>query len=224
VRAVLATGTPTVLVLIHGRPLAIPGIVEAAPAILDGWYLGQETGTAIAEAIFGDINPGGKLPVTVPRHVGQLPLFYNHKPSSRRGYLFDTTEPLFPFGFGLSYTTFAYGTPRLSAARIAADGVTTLSVDVTNTGDRAGDEIVQLYIRDVTSTITRPVMELKGFHRITLRPGETRTLTFDVGPDQLSYIGLGMRRVVEPGTFTLMVGTSSADVQSVTLEVTEEES
>src|SRR5437867_4019285 len=136
VRAVLATGTPTVLVLIHGRPLSIPSLIDRVPAILDGWYLGQETGTAVAEALFGDINPGGKLPVTVARHVGQLPVFYNAKPSARRGYLFDTTRPLFPFGYGLSYTTFAYANLRVTPARIRAQARTQVSVDVTNTGTR----------------------------------------------------------------------------------------
>src|SRR5437763_1153594 len=147
VRAVLATGTRTVLVLIHGRPLSIPALVTGVPAILDGWYLGQETGTAVAEALFGDIDPGGKLPVTVARHVGQLPVFYNAKPSARRGYLFDTTEPLFPFGYGLSYTTFAYANLRVTPARIGPRDRTSVSVEApnTNTGKRTGDEVVQLY-------------------------------------------------------------------------------
>src|SRR5438067_1150338 len=162
VRAVLATGTRTVLVLIHGRPLSIPALVDRVPAILDGWYLGQETGTAVAEALFGDINPGGKLPVTVARHVGQLPVFYNYKPSGRRGYLFDTTRPLFPFGYGLSYTRFAYANLRVMPARIGTHEPTAVPVDVTNTGTRAGDEVVQLYIRDAVSLATRPVKELRG--------------------------------------------------------------
>ncbi len=219
VRAVLTTGTPTVLVLIHGRPLSIPALVEDVPAILDGWYLGQETGTAVAEALFGDVNPGGKLPVTVARHVGQLPVFYNHKPSARRGYLFDTTKPLFPFGYGLSYTTFAYANLHLARERIGLEERTTVSVDVTNTGSRAGDEVVQLYIRDVVSAATRPVKELRGFRRVTLQPGETRTVTFELGPEHLAYHGLGMKRVVEPGRFEIMVGGNSVDVRSVGLDV-----
>ena len=222
VRAVLATGTRTVLVLIHGRPLSIPALVARVPAILDGWYLGQETGTALAEALFGDINPGGKLPVTVARHVGQLPVFYNHKPSARRGYLFDTTQPLFPFGYGLSYTTFAYANLRVAPARIGTQERTTVSVDVTNTGTRAGDEVAQLYIRDVVSMATRPVKELRGFRRVTLQPGETRTVTFDVGPEQLAYHGADMQRVVEPGRFDIMVGGNSVDVSSVALDVVQE--
>ena len=222
VRAVLATGTPTVLVLIHGRPLSIPALGSLVPAILDGWYLGQETGTAVAEALFGDINPGGKLPVTVARHVGQLPVFYNHKPSARRGYLFDTTQPLFPFGYGLSYTTFSYANVRVAPARIGPQERTTVSVDVTNTGTRAGDEVAQLYIRDVVSTATRPVKQLREFRRVTLQPGETRTITFEIGPEQLAYHGVDMKRVVEPGRFDVMVGGNSVDVRSAPLDVVEQ--
>src|SRR5438874_8208764 len=219
VRAVLATGTRTVLVLIHGRPLSIPALCSLVPAILRGRYLGRETGTAVAEALFGDINPGGKLPVTVARHVGQLPVFYNHKPSARRGYLFDTAQPLFPFGYGLSYTTFAYANLRVTPARIRAQERTQVSVDVTNTGTRSGDEVAQLYIRDAVSLATRPVKELRGFRRITLQPGETRTVTFDIGPEHLAYHGADMKRVVEPGRFDIMVGGSSTDLRSVALDV-----
>src|ERR1051325_4228805 len=219
VRAVLATGTRTVLVLIHGRPLSIPDLVTRAPTILDAWYLGQETGTAVADALFGDINPGGKLPVTVAPHAGEPPVFYNHKPSAGRGCLSDPTQPLFPFGYGLSYTSFAYANLRVAPARIGTRERTTVSVDVTNTGARAGDEVVQLYIRDVVSMATRPVQELRGFRRVTLQPGETRTVTFDVGPEQLSYHGADMKRVVEPGRFDIMVGGNSVDVSSVALDV-----
>ncbi|MDP9353180.1 MAG: glycoside hydrolase family 3 C-terminal domain-containing protein, partial [Chloroflexota bacterium] len=219
VRAVLATGTPVVLVLMNGRPLAIPELVESVPAVLEGWYLGQETGTAVAEILFGDVSPSGKLPVTIPRSVGQLPHFYNAKPTARRGYLLDTTAPLFPFGHGLSYTTFAYSNLRLGPERIAPNGRTTVSVDVANTGARAGDEVVQLYIRDEVSRATRPVKELKGFQRITLKPGERRTVTFELGPEHLSYHGPEMKRVVEPGRFQVMVGGSSVDLVSVPLEV-----
>jgi beta-glucosidase len=219
VRAVLDTGTPTVLMLINGRPPAVPELAERAPAILEGWYLGQEGGTAVAEVLFGDVNPGGKLPVSFPRSVGQLPLFYNRKPTARRGYLFDSTRPLFPFGHGLSYTTFAYAAPTVSPARIPPDGRATASVEVTNTGPRAGDEVVQLYLRAEVSRATRPVMELKGFRRITLAPGERRTVTFELGPEQLSYHGPEMKRVVEPGRFQVMVGGSSDEVKSVELEV-----
>jgi beta-glucosidase len=219
VRAVLDTGKPTILVLINGRPPAIPELAERAPAILEGWYLGQEGGTAVAEVLFGDVNPGGKLPVSFPRTVGQLPLFYNRKPTALRGYLFDSARPLFPFGHGLSYTTFSYSAPTVAPARIPPDGRTTASVEVTNTGTRAGDEVVQLYIRAEVSRATRPVMELKGFRRITLAPGERRTVTFELGPEQLSYHGPDMKRVVEPGRFQVMVGGSSDEVKSVGLDV-----
>jgi beta-glucosidase len=219
VRAVLDTGKPVVLVLINGRPPAIPELAERAPAILEGWYLGQEGGTAVAEVLFGDVNPGGKLPVSFPRGVGQLPLFYNHKPTARRGYLFDSTRPLFPFGHGLSYTTFAYSNPTIAPSRIPLDGRATASVEVTNTGTRAGDEVVQLYIHAKVSRATRPVMELKGFRRITLAPGERRTVTFELGPDELAYHGLDMKRVVEPGRFQVMIGGSSDAVKSIGLDV-----
>jgi beta-glucosidase len=219
VRAVQATGKPVVLVLINGRPLSITGLAATVPAILEGWYLGQETGTAVADVLFGDVNPGGRLPVSMARDVGQLPMFYNRKPSSRRGYLFDDTKPLWPFGHGLSYTTFTYGEPRVAASRIGAAGRTTLSVDVTNSGSRAGDEVVQLYVRDRVSRVTRPVQELRGFQRIMLKPGETRTVTFDVDSRTLGYYGPGNTWVVEPGTFDLMVGGSSAQVKRVSLDV-----
>jgi beta-glucosidase len=219
VRAVLDTGKPTVLVLINGRPPAIPKLAERVPAVLEGWYLGQEGGTAVAEVLFGDVNPGGKLPASFPRGVGQLPVFYNHKPTARRGYLFDSTRPLFPFGHGLSYTTFSYSAPQVAPARIPPDGCATASVEVTNTGNRAGDEVVQLFVRAEVSRATRPVMELKGFRRVTLAPGERRTVTFEVGPEQLSYHGPDMKRVVEPGRFQVMVGGSSDAVKSVGLDV-----
>jgi beta-glucosidase len=219
VRAVLDTGIPTVVVLINGRPPAIPELVERAPAIIEGWYLGQEGGTAVAEVLFGDINPSGKLPVSFPRSVGQLPVFYNRKPTAARGYLFESTKPLFSFGHGLSYTTFSYSLPAIAPAKIAPDGKVTVSVEVTNTGIRAGDEVVQLYIRAEVSRVTRPVMELKGFRRITLEPGAKRTVTFELGPEQLSYHGPDMKRVVEPGKFQVMVGGSSADVKTASLDV-----
>ena len=219
VRAVQATGRPVVLVLVNGRPPSIPSLATSVPAIVEGWYLGQETGTAIAEVLFGDVNPGGKLPVSVARNVGQLPIFYDRKPSARRGYLFGTTAPLWPFGFGLSYTTFAYGTPRVADARIRPAGHTTVSVEVTNSGARAGDEVVQLYVRDQVSRLTRPVEELRGFRRITLKPGETRTVAFDVDSRTLGYYGAEMKWVVEPGAFDLMLGGSSAQLKKVTLQV-----
>jgi beta-glucosidase len=219
VRAVQATGKPMVLVLMNGRPLSIPNLASTVPAIVEGWYLGQETGTAMAEVLFGDVNPGGKLPVSVARDVGQLPIFYNRKPSSRRGYVTGETTPLWPFGHGLSYTTFSYAAPRVASARIGAGGSTTLAVDVTNTGSRAGDEVVQLYVHDRVSRVTRPVMELRGFQRVSLKPGETRTISFTIDAKALGYYGFANKWVVEPGAFDLMVGGSSAQTKSVALEV-----
>ncbi|QIK78194.1 beta-glucosidase [Sphingomonas piscis] len=220
-QAVLALGKPTVVVLLNGRPLSINMLAEKAPAILEGWYLGQETGNAVADVLFGKVNPGGKLPVSIARNVGQLPIYYNRKPSARRGYLFDTTTPLYPFGYGLSYTSFAIGTPRIADARIRKDQSASVSVDVTNTGKRVGDEVVQLYVRDDEASITRPVIELKGFQRVTLRPGERRTLRFTLKPEDLSLWNLEMKRVVEPGTFTISAGPNSVDLKSSKLTVTD---
>ena len=219
VNAVLGTGKPTVVFLINSGPLAINYVAENVPAILEGFYLGQETGTAAADVIFGDYNPGGKLPVSFPRSVGQLPIYYNRKPTARRGYLFSTAEPLFPFGFGLSYTTFKYSNAQISKPRIAAGEETTISIDVTNTGRRRGDEVVQMYIRDEVSSVTRPVKELKGFQRITLTPGEVRRVTFRITPEKLHFYNREMRRVVEPGKFQVMVGGSSTDLLTQTFEV-----
>jgi beta-glucosidase len=209
VDAVVALGKPTVAVLIHGRPLAIPQLADKVPGILDAWYVGEEGGTAIGEVLFGDTNPSGKLPVTLPRSVGQLPVYYNRKPTSFRNYNDSPREPLFVFGHGLSYTTFALAGAKVEPATIKRNGTATVSVEVSNTGSRAGDEVVQLYVRDVVSSVTRPVKELRGFQRVSLAPGEKKTVTFTVGPRELSLIDQHMQRVVEPGRFELMVGTSS---------------
>lgn len=221
VRALHALGKPLIVLLFNGRPLSIRDVAESAPAILECWYLGQETGTAIAEALFGDINPSGKLPITIPRSVGHVPAFYNHKPSARRGYLFDDVSPLFAFGFGMSYTTFEFSAPRLTKSRIPREGATRLSVDVKNTGNREGAEVVQLYIRDLVSSVTRPIKELKGFQRIVLKPGESRTVTFEITPDLLKFWDVNMRYTVEPGDFELMTGNSSRDrdLQKIKLRV-----
>lgn len=219
VARLLATGKPIVVVLLHGRPNSINFIAEHVPAILDGWYLGQEGGTAMADVIFGDYNPAGRLPITVPRSVGQLPDFYNQKPSAHRPYLFANSTPLFPFGYGLSYTKFRYTNLRLEPATIPANGKTRVSVDVTNTGSRAGDEVVQLYIRDEISSVTRPIKELKGFQRINIKPGETRTVSFSIGAQELQFYNREMKRVVGPGTFKVMVGPNSVDLTSVPLDV-----
>lgn len=211
VRAMLDTGKPVVVLLFNGRPLAVPEIAERVPAVLECFYLGQETGHAVAEVLFGDHNPGGKLPITVPRSVGHLPAFYNHKPSARRGYLWDDVTPLWAFGHGLSYTTFELANVRLEEDVIARDGRTRVLAELTNTGAREGAEVVQLYVRDLVSTVTRPVKELKGFAKVRLAPGETTTVAIDVGPEALAFHDIDMRYVVEPGEFALMVGTSSRD-------------
>lgn len=211
VDAMLATGKPVVVLLFNGRPLAITHFNERVPAIFECWYLGQETGHAVADVLFGDYNPGGKLPITIPRSVGHLPAFYNHKPSARRGYLFDDVSPLYAFGYGLSYTRFAIENVRLEEERIGREGRTRVLVEVTNTGSRAGSEVVQLYIRDRVSAVTRPVKELKGFERVTLEPGATKTVAFELTPESLGYHGIDKTFVVEPGEFEIMVGSSSRD-------------
>ena len=170
--------------------------------------------------LFGRVNPGGKLPVSIPRSVGQLPVFYDHKPTSRRGYLFGTTEPLYPFGYGLSYTRFDISAPRVLTPTIASNQPARIAVDVANTGSRAGDEVVQLYLHDDEASVTRPVIELVRFARVTLQPGERRTITFTLNPDDLALWDAYMNKVVEPGTFTLYSGPNSVDLKSAKLTVT----
>jgi beta-glucosidase len=220
-KAVQATGKPTVVVLMNGRPLTISWIAENSPAILETWFAGTQGGNAIADVLFGDVNPGGKLPVTFPRSVGQVPLYYNHFNTGRppdannkytSKYLDVDWKPQFPFGFGLSYTTFEITNLRLSSQRIPLDGKLTVSVDVRNIGSRVGDEVVQLYLRDLVASVSRPVKELKGFQRVTLQPGETRRIQFLVGAEQLGLWNREMRFVVEPGEFQVMVGANSEDV------------
>nr|WP_238475403.1 glycoside hydrolase family 3 N-terminal domain-containing protein [Sphingomonas cavernae] len=218
--ALFALGKPVVVVAVNGRPPSWPIVAERANALLEAWYPGQEGGTAMADILFGHVNPGGKLPVSVPRHAGQIPIFYNAKPSARRGYLFDTTDPLFPFGHGLSYTRFELSAPRLSATRMGRDDSVTVSVEVRNAGDRAGDEVVQLYVRDRIASITRPLKELKGFERVTLKPGERRTVRFTLGPDAFHMWDSSMKRVVEPGDFDIMAGPNSVDLKTTTLTIT----
>jgi len=219
VEAIRATGKPVVVVLINGRPLAITRIAETVPAIIEGFYLGQEGGTALAEVLFGDVNPGGKLPITIPRHVGQLPVYYGRKPTSFRSYLDMTREPLFPFGHGLSYTTFKLDNLRVDPEKIGPGGRATVTVDVTNTGARSGDEVVQLYIRDKVASVTRPVKELRGFERVTLAPGEKKTVRLSLGPEALRLTDENMKRIVEPGLFDVLVGTSSTSLTTASLEV-----
>ncbi len=222
VDALVATGKPVVAFLFNGRPQAINNVAAKVPAIFECWYPGQECGRAVADVLFGDHNPGGKLPISIPRSAGQLPVFYNHKPSARRGFLWDDAKPLFPFGFGLSYTTFELRNVRLAKKRIGRNGSTKVSVDVTNTGSRQGTEVVQMYVRDLVSSVTRPVKELKGFHKIGLQPGETQTVAIDITPDLLAFYDAEMELVVEPGDFEILVGTSSldADLKKVVLKVT----
>jgi beta-glucosidase len=221
VDALAATGKPIIALKFGGRPLSICKLADKAAAVFECWYLGQETGQAVAETLFGDNNPSGKLPMTIPRSVGHLPAFYNYKPSARRGYLFDDVTPLFPFGHGLSYTQFEYGPPRLAKSTICRDESTTVSVDVTNAGLRAGEEVVQMYIRDKLSSVTRPVKELKGFQRVAIQPGETKTVTLNIAPQSLAFWNIDMKFVVEPGEFDIMLGPSSAELSSVTLTVRE---
>jgi beta-glucosidase len=223
VDAIAATGKPIIAFLFNGRPLSIGNLSHKADAIFECWYLGQETGKAAADALFGDFNPGGKLPITVPRSAGHLPAYYNHKPAARRGYLFDDISPLYPFGFGLSYTHFDFGKPRLKKAQIRIGDSTEMRIDVTNSGVVSGDEVVQMYIRDRVSSVTRPVKELKGFQRITLKPGETRTVRLPITPEHLAFFNIDMKYVVEPGEFEIMVGNSSRDqdLQKMILRVTD---
>jgi beta-glucosidase len=222
VGAMVKLGKPVIAFLFNGRPLSINRLSQNVPVIFECWYLGQETGRAVADVLFGDCNPGGKLPITVPRSAGHLPVFYNYKPSARRGYLFDDVSPLYAFGYGLSYTSFSIANPRLTKKKISRDGSTRLLVDVTNTGHREGTEVVQLYVRDRVSSVTRPVKELKGFRKVRLHPGESTTVAFDITPALLSFYDIDMKFVVEPGEFELMVGNSSrdADLARLILNVT----
>ena len=217
--ALKALGKPIVAVLVNGRPPSYLSVDGEANAVLETWYAGEQQGTAIADALFGRVNPGGKMPVTTARNVGQLPNFYNHKPSARRGYLFGEVSPLYPFGYGLSYTSFSFGTPTLSSASISAGDGVTIRVPVTNTGKLAGDEVVQVYLRDEVSSVTRPVKELVGFERVTLAAGETKQVDIAIRPDAFALWNREMQRVVEPGDFTLMVGPNSRDVVDVKLTV-----
>ncbi|MBC8084840.1 MAG: glycoside hydrolase family 3 C-terminal domain-containing protein [Hymenobacter sp.] len=204
-----------------GPPLACNALNDHAQALVQCWYLGQETGDAVADLVLGTINPSGKLPITIPRSVGHIPAYYSYKPSARRGLSLADVLPLYPFGHGLSYTTFGYQNLRISAPKISRGQSVTVQVDVANTGKVAGAEVVQLYVRDLVSSVTRPVKELKDFAKITLKPGETRTVRFTLTPDKLSFWNQEMKRVVEPGEFEVMVGTSSAQTQAVRFEMME---
>ena len=212
VKAIFELGKPVVVYLMNGRPLSVNYIAKNAPAIVEGWYMGQETGTAAADIIFGDVNPSGKLTITFPKSAGQVPMFYNFKPSAQLNeYISQDNLPLYHFGFGLSYTKFKFSKLRLDKARIKKERSAKVKVNVTNTGKMSGDEIVQLYIRDKVSSVTRPVKELKGFKRISLKPKETKTVTLEITPEELAFHNIDMKYVVEPGEFEIMVGNSSRD-------------
>ncbi len=225
VEAIQKTGKPVIVVLINGRPLTINYIAENIPSIVETWYLGMRSGDAIADAIFGDVNPGGKLTVSFPRSANQIPVTYLERPdfigTGKGQFAFEDKSPLYPFGFGLSYTTFEYSAPKFENAVINANGSTTVSVEVTNTGKRAGDEVVQMYVRDDYASVGRYFKMLKGFKRIYLQPGETKTVSFKLGFDELNISNQNMKKVVEPGTFTISVGGSSLDkdLQKVKLKV-----
>ena len=219
--ALKALGKPIVAILVNGRPPSYPEVAEGANAVLESWYAGEQQGNAIADALFGRVNPGGKLPVTVARSAGQVPVFYDYKSSARRGYLFSDVTPLYPFGYGLSYTGFAMSPPSLSASTITPGQGVSVRVKVTNSGKIAGDEVVQVYLRDDVSSVTRPIKELVGFQRVTLKAGESKAVTIPIRAESFALWDRDMQHVTEPGTFTIMVGSSSQDVQEVKLTVAE---
>lgn len=231
-KALVATGKPVVLLNFSGRPTVMTYEAENVPAVMNVWYAGSEGADAIADVVFGKVSPSGKLTASMPRSVGQIPLYYNHlntgRPRSdgpavfekyRSNYLDSPVTPLFPFGYGLSYTTFAYGPMKLSSAAMAPDGSVVVSVPVANTGSRAAAEVVQLYVRDLVASMSRPVKELKHFERVELQPGETKTVSFTITPADLSFYNSNLEFVLEPGEFDIMVGPSSADVQTARLTV-----
>ncbi|HEY0659896.1 MAG TPA: glycoside hydrolase family 3 N-terminal domain-containing protein [Lysobacter sp.] len=226
--AIAATGKPVVVVLLNGRPLSIGSLQEKIPAIVEAWFPGIEGGNAIADVLFGDVNPAGRLPVTFPRNVGQVPIYAAHKNTGRppaqdekytSKYIDVSWTPLYAFGHGLSYTTFRYSGLKVQQPKIRIDGTQQVEVTVTNTGKRAGEEVVQLYLRDDVGSVTRPVKMLRGFKRIALQPGETQVVAFTLTPDDLAFHGIDMKRVVEPGTFTVYAGGSSVDVIETSFEV-----
>ncbi len=219
VAEVMKLGKPTVAVLLNGRAQSTVALSKSAPAILEGWYLGQETGNAVAGVLFGDVNPSGRLPVTIPRSAGQLPVFYYHTPQARLGYVFNDNSPLYPFGYGLSYTSFSYGKLTLDRAQIGRDGSATVSVPVTNIGARAGDEVVQMYIHPKLSSVVQPILRLADFERAHLEPGETKSVSFHVGPEQLAIWDRQMKRVVEPGVVDVFVGANVQRLEGVSIEV-----
>ena len=230
IRAIKATGKPFVVVLFNGRPLALEDVVGDVPAILEAWFPGVQAGPAVADVVFGKVNPGGKLPVSFPRRVGQVPIYYNHEPAGRpcnpdvkwnsRYRDIPSCAPLYEFGFGLSYTTFAVSNLQLSSSTVSRNGSLTASVSVKNTGTRKGDEVVQLYIHDPVASISQPVRRLRGFERMTLNPGETRSVTFTLDKSDFGFFDNRGKLVVEPGQIDVYAGnSSSADLtQSFTVQ------
>ena len=220
-KAVFETGTPTVVVLINGRPLATRWIAENISGVVEAWLPGERGGEAVADVLFGDYNPSGRLPITIPRHAGQLPVFYNHKPSKAywlkeawgKPYVDLNPEPLYEFGYGLSYTPFAYRNLEIAPAKIGIGGRTQVKLEVENTGTREGVETVQLYLRDLVSSVTTPVKQLRGFRKVRLAPGEKKTVEFDLLPGDLALLNRQMQWEVEPGEFEVMVGSSSQRIQ-----------
>ena len=219
VTELLATGKPIVAVLFGGRPLAINEIKKNVPAILQAFYLGQEGGHALANVLFGKVNPSGKLAITMPKSAGELPAYYNRQPSRMRSYVNENSQPIFPFGFGLSYTTYSYGKPILDKTTISKTENITLTIPITNTGKVAGEETVQLYIRDVVSSGSRPIMELKDFTKVKLNAGETKNISFTITPEKLMFYNYKLEKVLESGDFKVMVGPNSANVQTVKFTV-----
>jgi beta-glucosidase len=214
IERVASTGKPTVVVLVAGSAITMSRWIDRVGAVVDAWYPGEEGGHAVADMLFGDYNPAGRLPITFPISEGQLPLYYNHKPTGRGDdYLDLTGQPLLPFGFALSYTTFAYSALSIEPGEISPSGAATIRCRVKNTGTRAGDEVVQLYVHDVLASVARPVTQLEGFQRVHLEPGEEKEVTFAVGREQLQMLDRDMHWIVEPGAFRIMIGTSSKDVR-----------
>jgi beta-glucosidase len=224
--ALLKTGKPVVLVLFTGRPLALKWEQENVPAILNVWFAGSEAGTAIADVLFGEVNPSGKLTTTFPKNLGQVPIYYNYKNTGRplpmgkgfqkfrSNYLDESNDPLYPFGYGLSYTTFAYSEIKLSSTSLKGNNTLTATINLTNTGNKPGKEVVQLYIRDIIGSITRPMKELKGFQKIDLKAGETKTVTFSITPNDLKFYNYDLKYDWEPGELEIMIGSNSRDVKS----------
>jgi beta-glucosidase len=219
IAAIKATGKPFVVVLFNGRPLTLDGVADVAPAILEAWFPGVQAGNAVADVLFGDVNPGGKLPVSFPRRVGQVPIYYNHEPTGRpcdpgvkwnsRYRDIRSCEPLYPFGYGLSYTSFEISNLKLNRQSVSRNGSVTATVDVKNTGARAGDEVVQLYINDPVASISQPVRRLRGFERVTLAPGQERTVSFRLDRSDFGFYDNRGRFVVEPGRIDVYAGNSS---------------